>query len=118
MDLNAPLVDLRTIAHGARVNSAAQATQALTAQALGTKGNTQELRRAAEEFEAVFLAQMLAPMFEIAKTDGLFGGGPGEDVYRSMMVEEYGKAIARSGGVGIADHVERELLRIQEASTQ
>jgi len=32
-----------------------------------------------------------------------------------MMVQEYGKAIARSGGVGIADAVQREILRLQES---
>ena len=31
-----------------------------------------------------------------------------------MMVQEYGKAIARSGGIGIADSVQREILKMQE----
>lgn len=74
-----------------------------------------QARAAAEDLEAVFLSQMLAPMFQSLKTDDLFGGGPGEDIYRSMLVEEYGKAIARTGGIGIADAVQREILRLQEA---
>ena len=73
-----------------------------------------EARRAAEEFEAVFLAQMLAPMFENLGQDDLVGGGFGEGVYRSLLVEEYGKAISRSGGVGIAEAVQREILKLQE----
>lgn len=81
----------------------------------GTRpGHDPRIREAAEDFEAVFLAQMLAPMFAGLETDGLFGGGPGEAVYRSLMIEEYGKAMARNGGVGIADAVERELLKLQE----
>src|SRR3546814_12915643 len=71
-------------------------------------------RRVAEEFEALFLSEMLAPVFESTETDGLFGGGEGEKIFRSMMVQEYGKAIARSGGVGIADAVQRESLNMQE----
>lgn len=71
-------------------------------------------RRAAEEFEAVFVAQMLAPIFSSIQSDGPFGGGPAEDTYRKMLVDEYGKAIARAGGFGIADAVEREILRLQE----
>ncbi|HEY9536151.1 MAG TPA: rod-binding protein [Kiloniellaceae bacterium] len=71
-------------------------------------------RRVAEEFEALFLSEMLAPVFESTETDGLFGGGEGEKIFRSMMVQEYGKAIARSGGVGIADAVQREILKMQE----
>ena len=73
------------------------------------------VRQAAEDFEAMFLSQMLAPVFTQLGKDSLFGGGPGEQVYRSMMVQEYGKAIARSGGVGIADAVQREILRLQES---
>ncbi len=83
--------------------------------AAGRAGDRTAVREAAEQFEAVFLSQMLAPMLETVGTDPLFGGGPGEQMYRSLMVEEYGKAIARAGGVGIADHVEREILKLQEA---
>ena len=74
------------------------------------------VRKSAEDFEAVFLGQMLAPMFESLETDGLFGGGSGERMYRSLLVEEYGKALARNGGVGIADAVTRQLLAQQEIS--
>ncbi len=85
-------------------------------QAAGSRSaDLEKAHRTAEEFEALFLAQMLAPIFEQLGTDPLFGGGPGEEVYRSMMVQEYGKAIARSGGVGIADAVQREILRLQES---
>lgn len=73
------------------------------------------IRAAAEEFEAVFLGEMMSPVFEQLESDGLFGGGSGERMYRSMLVQEYGRAMARSGGIGIADAVQREMLRIQEA---
>ena len=33
------------------------------------------MRETAEAFEASFLSQMLKPMFEGLKTDGMFGGG-------------------------------------------
>ena len=72
-------------------------------------------RAAAEEFEAVFLSQMLSNMFAGIKTDKVFGGGHGEDAYRAMMVQEYGKAMSANGGVGIADAVMREIIQLQEA---
>lgn len=72
-------------------------------------------REAAEQFEAVFLSQMLAPMFETVPTDGFMGGGHAEKVYRGMMVEEMSKELAKQGGVGIADSVYREILKLQEA---
>lgn len=73
-----------------------------------------KVRALAEEFEAMFLSQMLAPMFENLQSDGPFGGGSSEVVYRSLMVREYGNAIAESGGIGIAEAVQREILKIQE----
>ena len=113
MGLDTPIIDLSQIANTA---SAGQAERA-AARLRGPLADDQ-VRRAAEEFEAVFISQMLAPMFEGLETDELFGGGPGEDIYRSILVEEYGKAIARSGGIGIADAVQREILRLQEVSQE
>ena len=72
-------------------------------------------RAAAEEFEAVFLAQMMAHMFEGISTDGPFGGGQAEQVYRSLLTNEYGRLATASGGLGIADQVMSEILKIQEA---
>lgn len=73
-----------------------------------------EMRRAAEEFEAIFLAQMMAPMFEGLDTDGLGGGGMGEEIFRPMLIERYAEALSQAGGVGIADSIVRELMRMQE----
>ncbi len=75
-----------------------------------------QVRAAAEEFEAVFLAEMLGPIFDGLDSGGLFGGGPGERIYRSLMVREYAAAIARSDGIGIADAVQREILKLQETT--
>jgi Rod binding domain-containing protein len=74
-----------------------------------------KMRAAAEEFEAVFLAQILENMFQGIPTDGPFGGGHGESVYRSLMLQEYGKVIAQRGGIGVADAVMREMIKLQEA---
>ncbi|MEE8271054.1 MAG: rod-binding protein [Alphaproteobacteria bacterium] len=71
-------------------------------------------RAAADEFEAVFLAQMLSHMFAGIDTDGPFGGGHAEQIFRSMMVNEYGRIAAQSGGLGIADQVMAEILKVQE----
>lgn len=76
--------------------------------------NKAALRKTAEDFEAVFLSQMLQPMFDTIPQDSLMGGGHAETIYRGMMVEEMGKSISRSGGIGIADSVYRELLKMQE----
>jgi Rod binding domain-containing protein len=71
-------------------------------------------KAAAEEFEAFFIGQFLEHMFAGIRTDGMFGGGHSENVYRSMMMQEYGKTIAAAGGVGIADSVYRSIIQMQE----
>lgn len=72
-------------------------------------------RQTAQDFEAMALGEMLKPMFDTVDTSkGLFGGGIGEATWKPMMVEEMAKSIAQGGGVGIADEVMKEMLRLQE----
>lgn len=73
-----------------------------------------KIKETAVEFEAQFLSQMLQPMFEGIQAEEPFSGGHSEEMWRSMLVQEYGKSIAKAGGIGLADHVERQLLRAQE----
>ncbi len=79
-------------------------------------GDDAALRKVAEEFEGFFVSQMLEQMFSGIETDGLFGGGQGEKVWRSFLMQEYGKLVAGNGGLGIADAVQRQLLLAQEAN--
>ena len=80
----------------------------------GPRMSRVEIRAAAEDFEATFLSEMMRPMFENLETDGLFGGGSSERIYQSFMVQEYGRSMAKANSIGIADAVERELLKMQE----
>ena len=62
---------------------------------------------------------MLENMFATVddKNEGLGGGEDetgGRDIYRSMQLEQYGKAIANAGGIGVADYVKRQMLQLQE----
>jgi Rod binding domain-containing protein len=77
---------------------------------------TAKLRQAAEDFTAVALNELLKPMFETTDSaDGPFGGGDGERAFRPMLVSEAAKQIARSGGLGLAEPVYQQMLRLQEA---
>lgn len=67
----------------------------------------------AQQFERMFIAEMLRPMFEGIETDGEFGGGNAEATFRPMLIDEYANAIAKGGGIGIADSVLKEILRMQ-----
>lgn len=83
----------------------------------GTQGisSAAHARQVAEDFESVFLAQLIEQMMGETTQSEMFGGGPGESAFRGMMNEEYAKVMARAGGIGLADDLAREILRLQEA---
>jgi Rod binding domain-containing protein len=72
-------------------------------------------REIAQEFEGFFISTMLETMSSGLEVDPTFGGGHGETVYRSMLNDEYARTFSRAGGIGIADSVYREIMRLQEA---
>ncbi|WP_299817076.1 rod-binding protein [uncultured Roseibium sp.] len=73
-------------------------------------------RKAAQEFEAVFLNTMLQSMFTGLEEGGTWGSGHGADAWQSLLIDEYARTIADNGGIGLADSVERELLSLQEGA--
>jgi Rod binding domain-containing protein len=85
------------------------------ADAVATGDAAPELRRAAEEFESVFLGQILHGLTQGLGGPGLAGGGA-DDPFASMLQDEYARLISRSGGIGLADAVLREMLKAQEAA--
>lgn len=92
---------------------AGQAQNTDAARAAKNARQLEKIAGSAEEFEAVFIAEMMKPMFEEIKSDGLFGGGQGEEVFRSLLLQEYGKLTAQTGKIGIADAVKKELIQMQ-----
>jgi flagellar protein FlgJ len=80
------------------------------------KASGKSLDAVAEDFEAMFTSQMMAPMWAGIDADPMFGGGMAEETFRSLMINEYGKIIAKGGGIGVAPFVKSELLRAQEAA--
>ncbi len=77
----------------------------------------QKIDETAKEFESVFLSQMLQHMFAgVEEADDWFGGGHGEEMFKSLLIDEYGKLMAKAGGIGVADHIRQEMLNLQEVN--
>lgn len=73
-----------------------------------------QIEKRAKEFEALFLSQMLKPVFESAGASTLFGGEtPESEAFGTLLHDEYAKAIANNGGVGLADHIKASLIALQ-----
>lgn len=74
--------------------------------------------KAAKDYESVFISQFLGSMFSGIKSDGITGGGEGEEMFRSLMINEYGKSLEQRGGFGLAAKMQAELLKHQQAAVQ
>jgi len=72
-----------------------------------------EIKQTAQKFESSFLSVMLQQMFEGTDAPAPFGGGPGEQMFKSFLTEAMANKITASGGVGIAASVQREMLKMQ-----
>jgi Rod binding domain-containing protein len=80
----------------------------------GTAPNMAAIDKAANEFESVFIAQFLGAMFSGIKADGITGGGEGEMMFRSLMMDKYAEGLQAQGGFGLAAQVKAQMLKMQE----
>ena len=94
------------------------AAQTGALKSLGAKAaNMKQVHDAAQKFESFFVGQMMEHMTSGIETDETFGGGHGEDMWKSQLNQEYGKEIAKSGKLGITDQVMKGMLKMQEQRT-
>lgn len=76
-------------------------------------GTSRDPAATARQFESVFAGQMANMMMETVPTDGPFSGGHGEEMFRGVLAEQMGDAIARHGGFGIAPAVLAQIIHMQ-----
>ena len=97
-------------------NGVAEKARQLQRQASGTSTglSQQQLKQAhkvSQDFEALFVGLMMKSMRATVGKDKLTGGGHGEEVYRSMLDQEYAAAAAKRGSLGLAPIIERDIIR-------
>ena len=78
-----------------------------------TQAEERRLRATAHEVESIFLSHMLKTMRQASGTSGAPLTGTGQRVYQEMMDEHLGRTLAKSGGLGLADMLVRDILRRQ-----
>lgn len=76
--------------------------------------DTDKLKRACQDFEAIFVNQMFQQMRRTVSKDGLFDGGRAEEMFTSMQDAELAKSMSRQRGLGLADVMYRQLSGIIE----
>ena len=63
-----------------------------------------QLKAVAKEFESLFIKQMLDSMrATLNKEDDPLNGGMAQDIFEDMLYEEYSRAMAATGSLGVAD---------------
>jgi flagellar protein FlgJ len=77
-----------------------------------TEKQRQQARKVSQDFEALMVNMMIKSMRTTVGKDTLTGGGHGEEVFRSMLDQEYAAAsVKRGGGLGLAKTIEKDIIR-------
>lgn len=77
----------------------------------------ERLHQQAKDLEGVFLNTLMKEMFSsIDTSDQSMGGGFAEETWRGMQAEQFAGAMANAGGIGLADSLMADLLKLQEAT--
>ncbi|GEM_PF-2358744 len=73
-------------------------------------GDDARLREVTQEFEAIFIKQMLDSMRETRDSEAdLLHGGMAEEFFEDMLYDEYAKLMAKTGDFGLGEVLYREL---------
>jgi flagellar protein FlgJ len=76
----------------------------------------ERLKKACSDFEALFLARMMKIMRQSVPSSGLWGNGPGKEIYDSLMDQELGKKLAEREGLGLGKKIYHQVLKREEKS--
>ena len=74
------------------------------------------VKKTAQDFEASFLSVMFNQMFEGVSTAAPFGGGQGEEAFRSFLTDAMAKSMVQKGGIGLSTQITHELMKLQGAA--
>lgn len=68
------------------------------------KGKDEEakLMDACQQFESIFVHQMISQMRATIPEGGLFEKSQGEKIFQDMLDEKYAENISKAGGIGLA----------------
>ena len=111
-DITTPTLDL--IKHGLNHARTVNADQELYNQIKGAGSEKEQLKKAATEFESVFITKMLQEMDKTVdkEKDGLFGNdNKYEEAFKGIMFQQMGRDLASNPrtSFGFADQIYRQM---------
>ena len=73
-----------------------------------------KLYRVCQDFESIFIKQMLNVMRKTVHKTGLIDGGMAEEIFEDMLYDDYALKMAQSSQFGISNMLYKELFRRNE----
>ncbi len=73
-----------------------------------------ELKEACQQFEAIFVKQMLSSMRSSVQKSGFINGGMSEKIFEDMLFDEYANKMSQSGQFGLGDQIYNQMKFLNE----
>ncbi|KXG77974.1 Peptidoglycan hydrolase FlgJ [Fervidicola ferrireducens] len=70
-----------------------------------------ELKKACQQFEAIFLRYLLKEMRKTVPNGGLFGNSLSFNIFQSLYDDALSEELSRNKGIGIAEELYRQLSK-------
>jgi flagellar protein FlgJ len=116
MDIGIP--QIATLTENAAAEKARQLQRQASGASSGLSGQQlKQIHKVSQDFEALFVGMMVKSMRTTVGNDKLTGGGHGEEVYRSMLDQEYATAAAKRNSLGLAPMIEKDIIRQQSRNS-
>jgi peptidoglycan hydrolase FlgJ len=94
-----------------KVSQSNPAIAVLESEAGLSESDRTKLRAVAQQFEAVFVNQMVGAMRKTVQPGGLVPQGQGEKIYQGMLDAQHADHLAESRQLGLSDLIYEHLLR-------
>jgi flagellar protein FlgJ len=79
-----------------------------------SKFDQEKLKKVCVEIESLFISQLLQFMRRTVPQGGLWGKGPGKDIYETLFDQELSKSLAKRGGLGLGNLVYKQMIKGEE----
>ena len=74
-----------------------------------SEAREEKLREACQDFQSIFIKQMLESMRKTVQETGLLSGGRAEKIFEDMLYDEYAKKMSKTAGFGLDEMIYRQL---------
>ena len=69
------------------------------------QSDSEALKNACADFEAMFISQMMKEMRNTIPKDGLCNGGRAEEIYTAMLDQKYADEVSKNGTLGLGSRL-------------